>query len=50
MAKVNEITEEEKEALSQYKNIWVFVEQTGGVAHSVSFELLTKAREQIRGR
>jgi len=31
--------------LSHYKNIWVFIEQTDGVAHQVSFELLTKARE-----
>jgi electron transfer flavoprotein alpha subunit len=45
MAKVIELTEKEKEALSSYKNIWVFVEQTGGTAHPVSFELLTKARE-----
>jgi len=31
--------------ISHYRNIWVFIEQTDGVAHPVSFELLTKARE-----
>ncbi|UBM61670.1 electron transfer flavoprotein subunit alpha/FixB family protein [Candidatus Sulfidibacterium hydrothermale] len=30
---------------AQYKDVWVFVEQTDGVAQPVSFELLTKARE-----
>ncbi len=31
--------------ISNYKDIWVFIEQTNGKAEPVSFELLTKARE-----
>ncbi len=45
MADTKNITQEEQNRLAQYKDIWVFVEQTEGVAHPVSFELLTKARE-----
>lgn len=44
MGKTNDITKKDHE-ISHYKNIWVFIEQTDGVAHPVSFELLTKARE-----
>ncbi len=45
MGKTIDFTEKELDEISSYKNIWVFIEQTGGVAHPVSFELLTKARE-----
>ncbi|HVI42345.1 MAG TPA: hypothetical protein VM577_16955, partial [Anaerovoracaceae bacterium] len=31
--------------LSQWKGIWVIAEQSNGVIHPVSFELLGKARE-----
>jgi len=44
MGETINITKKDHE-ISHYKNIWVFIEQTGGVAHPVSFELLTKARE-----
>ncbi len=44
MGKTIDLTNKDHE-ISHYKNIWVFIEQTDGVAHSVSFELLTKARE-----
>ncbi len=44
MGKTIDLTEKDHE-ISRYKNIWVFIEQTDGVAHPVSFELLTKARE-----
>ncbi len=44
MDKTIDLTGKDHE-ISTYKNIWVFIEQTGGVAHPVSFELLTKARE-----
>ena len=33
------------EGLADYKDIWVFAEQTGGKVAEVVFELLTKARE-----
>ena len=33
------------EGLSDYRDIWVFAEQTGGKVAEVVFELLTKARE-----
>ncbi len=44
MGKTIDLTKKDHE-ISHYKNIWVFIEQTDGIAHQVSFELLTKACE-----
>ncbi|MBE0651523.1 MAG: electron transfer flavoprotein subunit alpha/FixB family protein [Bacteroidales bacterium] len=47
-----DITKKDPE-ISNYKDVWVYVEQTDGVPQPVSFELLTKARElaaQIDGK